>query len=176
MVTATQGRHLRGLGGRRPPPPPLPPQGKRKKEKKKEKKKKRKKRKKKEKRKKGTINNVKLLHINCCFSNFSIVRWHLKIKKIWPPRKSWNDAPAATHSAFVKFLSGDWVLRKKRIWKPDSCSIPSSTAPHLFILVLEGYRLDADEPFSQKSRTVTRQPDPVVFAEARFRSSYFFHL
>ena len=42
---------------------PLPP---RKKKKKKEKKKKEKKKKKKE-RKKGTMNNVKLLHIKCCF-------------------------------------------------------------------------------------------------------------
>ena len=41
----------------------IAPQGKRKKKKEKKKKKK----KKKKERKKGTINNVKLLHINCCF-------------------------------------------------------------------------------------------------------------
>ena len=41
------------------------------------------------------MNNVKLLHIwSAVFSNFSIVRWHWKIKIILaPPRKSWNDAP-----------------------------------------------------------------------------------
>ena len=57
-----------GLGGR----PPLP-QGKRKKKKWKKKKKKRKKRKKvgKKEKKKGTMNNVKWLHIKCCF--FSIL-------------------------------------------------------------------------------------------------------
>ena len=49
-----QGRHLRGLGESTP------------KEKEKKKKKERKKRKK-EKKKKGTMNNVKLLHIKCCF-------------------------------------------------------------------------------------------------------------
>ena len=55
-----------GLGGA------VAPQGKRKKKKKEEKKekkeKKRKKEEKKKERKKGTINNVKLLHIKCCFS------------------------------------------------------------------------------------------------------------
>ena len=53
-----QGRHLRGLGAVASP--------KRKKKKRKKKEKKRKKEKKKE-RKKGTMNNVKLLHIKCCF-------------------------------------------------------------------------------------------------------------
>ena len=52
-----QGRHLRGAGG------PSPPKEK---EKKKEKKEKREKKEKKE-RKMGTMNNVKLLHIKCCF-------------------------------------------------------------------------------------------------------------
>ena len=62
-----QGRHLRGLGVVAPPPL----QGKRKKKKKKEKKEKReKKEKKKKERKKGTMNNVKLLHIKCCFFQF----------------------------------------------------------------------------------------------------------
>ena len=66
-----------------------------KKEKRKKKRKKRKKERKKKERKKGTMNNVKLLHITCCFfSNFSIVRWYWKIiKKFGPPRKSWNYAP-----------------------------------------------------------------------------------
>ena len=72
----SQRRHSGGLGDRRPPPP-----------KEKEKKKKRKKKKKKrKKRKKGTMNSVKLLHIKCCFSNFSIVRWHWK-KKLAPQEK-----------------------------------------------------------------------------------------
>ena len=62
----TRGVIWGGLGGRRPPPPP---QVKRKKEKKKKKKKKKreKKREKREKRKKGTMNNVKLLHMKCLF-------------------------------------------------------------------------------------------------------------
>ena len=69
-----------------------PPQGQRKKERKKEKWEKKKEKKKE--RKKVTMNNVKLLHIKCCFSNFSIVRWQWKIKKNFgPSRKSWNDAP-----------------------------------------------------------------------------------
>ena len=50
-----QGRHLRGAGGRHTP---------------KEDGKKKKKEKKKEKRKKGTMNNIKLLHIKCCFFQF----------------------------------------------------------------------------------------------------------
>ena len=38
------------------------------------------------------MNNVKLLHIKCCF--FAIFWWHWKIQKHLPPtRKSWNDAP-----------------------------------------------------------------------------------
>ena len=56
-----QGCHLRGMGSRRPP------KEKEKKEKRKKKTKKEKKEKKKKERKKGTMNNVKLLHIKCCF-------------------------------------------------------------------------------------------------------------
>ena len=56
-----QGRHLRGAGGAVAYP------RKKKKEKRKKKKKIEKKEKKREKRKKGTMNNVKLLHIKCCF-------------------------------------------------------------------------------------------------------------
>ena len=90
MGRAAQGRHLRGLGGRRPPPK------KKKKEKKKEKKKKRKKKKRKKEWKKGTMNNVKLLHIKCCFFQFFNSPVALKnLKKFGPPRKSWNDAPGA---------------------------------------------------------------------------------
>ena len=48
-----QGRHLRELGGKE-----------------RKKRKKRKKREKKKERKKGTMNNVKLLHIKCCFFQF----------------------------------------------------------------------------------------------------------
>ena len=75
-----------GWGAVAPPPPPKEKE-KKKKERKKEKKEK--KRKKEEKRKMGTINNVKILHIKCCFFfNFSIVRWHWKIKKFFgPPKK-----------------------------------------------------------------------------------------
>ena len=80
-----------GLGGRRPPPLP---QGKRKKKKRKKKKEKKRKKKKRKKRKKRTMNNVKLLHIKCCFfSNFSIVRWHWKIKKISRPQEKVEMTP-----------------------------------------------------------------------------------
>ena len=74
---------MRGAGGA------VAPQGKRKKEKrkKKEKKKKKKKKKKKE-RKKGTMNNVKLLHIKCCFFQFFNSSVALKNKKNFgPPKK-----------------------------------------------------------------------------------------
>ena len=67
LIRTVQGRHLRGLGA------VSPPQEKRKKEKRSKKREKRKKRKK-EKIKKGTINNVKILHIKCCF--FQFFRWH----------------------------------------------------------------------------------------------------
>ena len=69
---------FRGAGGRRP-------QGKRKRERKKGK---RKKREKKRKRKKGTMNNVKFLHIKCCFFQFFNSPVALgNIKKFWPPKK-----------------------------------------------------------------------------------------
>ena len=68
---------------------PLP-----KKEKKKEKKKKGKKE-----RKKGTMNNVKLLHIlKCCFFQFFNSPVALKNKKKFgSPEKSLNDAPGREH-------------------------------------------------------------------------------
>ena len=86
-----QRRHLGGLGGLRPPPK----KKKRKKlKKKKEKKKKEKeKRKKEKKRKKGIMNSGKLLHIKCCFSNFSIVRQHWKIKKNVGPQEKVEMTP-----------------------------------------------------------------------------------
>ena len=56
-----QGRHLRGAGG------PSPPKEKEKKKKERKKEKKRKKEEKKKEKKKGTMNNVKLLHIKGCF-------------------------------------------------------------------------------------------------------------
>ena len=73
-----------GAGGRRP---------QKKKERKKEKVKREKKRK--ENRMKGYVNNVKLLHIKCCFLQFFNSPVALKNKKNFGlPRKSWNDAPA----------------------------------------------------------------------------------
>ena len=79
---------FRGAGGAVAPPPP-PPQGKRKKRKKERKKRKKKKREKKRKRKKRTtMNDVKLLHIKCCFFQFfnSPVAWKNK-KNFGPPKK-----------------------------------------------------------------------------------------
>ena len=93
------GASFEGAGGRRPPPH----QGKIKE--------KREKRRKKKERKKGTTNNVKLLHIKCCFSNFSIVRWHWKInKKFGPPRKSWNDARACTRLDGIRLMNNKWSV------------------------------------------------------------------
>ena len=75
---------MRGAGGAVAPPPPR----EKKKEKKKKRKKREKKKKKKKKRKKGTINNVKLLHIKCCFFQFFNSPVALKnIKKIAPQEK-----------------------------------------------------------------------------------------
>ena len=79
-----QRRHLGGAGGAG-----RPPKEKEKKKKRKKKKKKEKKREKKRKRKKGTMNDVKLLHIKCCF--FPIFQWSGGIKKskifFAPPKK-----------------------------------------------------------------------------------------
>ena len=76
LIPLMTGASFEGAGGR------LLPKEKEKKKKRKKKKKKKEKERKKE-RKKGTMNNLKLLHIKCCFSNFSIVRWDWK--KNWPP-------------------------------------------------------------------------------------------
>ena len=64
VLFPAQRRHLGGAGGA------VAPQGKRKKEKKERKKEKREKKRKKRKRKKGTMNDVKLLQIKCCFFQF----------------------------------------------------------------------------------------------------------
>ena len=81
---AYTGASFGGLGAVAPPPP-------KEKEKKKNRKKKRKKRekeRKKKERKKETMNNVKLLHIKCCFFQFFNSPVALKNKKkIWPPKK-----------------------------------------------------------------------------------------
>ena len=73
-----------GAGG------PSPPQGKRRKKKRKTKKKKEKKR---EKRKKGTMNNVILLHIKCCFFQFFNSPVALKNKKILAPQEKVEMTP-----------------------------------------------------------------------------------
>ena len=71
-----------GWGGRRPP------KEKEKKKKRKKEKKKGKKREKKKERKKGTMNNVKLLHIKCCFFQIFNCPGALKNKKkFWPPQE-----------------------------------------------------------------------------------------
>ena len=87
MWCRNQGRHLEGLGGRRPP------KEKEKKKKKKEKRKKEKKRKKR-KKKEGNMNNVKLLHIKCCFFQFFNSPVALKnLKKFWPPQEKVEMTP-----------------------------------------------------------------------------------
>ena len=84
MGTDWQGRHLRGAGGA------TAPKEKEKRKKKRRKRKKEGKKRKKKERKKGTMNNVKLLHIKCCFfPNFQLSGGIKKlIKKFGPPRKS----------------------------------------------------------------------------------------
>ena len=73
-VLMQAGASFEGAG--RPPP------------RKKKKKKKRKKREKEKERKKGTMNNVKLLHIKCCFFQFFNSPAALKnLKKNLPPKK-----------------------------------------------------------------------------------------
>ena len=58
------------------------------KEKKERKKEKWEKKERKKERKKGTMNNVKLLHIKCCFFQFFNSPVALKnLKKFWPPKK-----------------------------------------------------------------------------------------
>ena len=104
-----------GLGGRRPPKE----KEKTKKERKKRKKKKKEKREKKEeKRKKGTINNVKLLHIKCCFFNFSIVRWHWKIKKKFrPPQEKVEMMPLCGKLSWCKhLLTREHLLTHEHGW------------------------------------------------------------
>ena len=66
-----------------------PPKEKEKKKKGRKKKEKRKKKRKKKERKKGTMNNVKLLHIKCCFfPNFQLSGGIEKLKKnLAPPKK-----------------------------------------------------------------------------------------
>ena len=92
----TPGASFGGAGGPSPPPPK-----KKKKRKKKEKKKKKKKEKKKEKRKKRTMNNIKLLHIKCCFFQFFNSSVALKNqKKCWPLKKKLKWCPC------IKQISG----------------------------------------------------------------------
>ena len=64
------------------------------------------------------MNNVKLLHIKCCFFQFFNSLVALKnLKKFWPPRKSWNDAPEPNTSIiqlviFQKRILSCWAKKK----------------------------------------------------------------
>ena len=70
------------------------PQAERKKKKRKSTRRKEKKKKKRKKKQKGTMNNVKLLHIKCrLFQLFNSPVASIYKKKFWLPCKSWNDAP-----------------------------------------------------------------------------------
>ena len=83
-----QRRHLGGGGWGA-----VAPKEKEKRKKKERKKEKREKKKKKKERRELWITSNYYIQ-SAVFSNFSIVRWHWKIKKnLAPPRKSWNDAP-----------------------------------------------------------------------------------
>ena len=90
------------------PPSPRKKKKRRKKEKKKKEKKER--NKKEGNYKKRQITTYKGLF----FFQFSVVRWHWKIKKFWPPRKSWNDASVPEswtndrESLLVKWWSDIW--------------------------------------------------------------------
>ena len=105
-----QGRHLRGVKERgrkekeRKGKGNLSPR-KKKKEKKKEKKKKEKKRRKRKERKKGTVNNVKLLHIKCCFFQFfnSLVA-SKNLKKFRPPQEKVEMTPLIITALFDQVI------------------------------------------------------------------------
>ena len=104
---------------------------KKEKKKKKKEKKEKKKEKEKKKRKNGTMNSVKLLHIKCCFfSNFSIVRWHWKIKKIPPPKKKlkWRPWSHWEHSTFLHKTSS-WFSKFIIYGSPDKTQIAIPGAP-----------------------------------------------
>ena len=78
-----------------------PPRKKKKRKKERKKRKKRKKRKEKKERKMGTMNNVKLLHIKCCFFQFFNSPVALKNqKKIWPPQEKIEMTPLLHGSLF----------------------------------------------------------------------------
>ena len=84
-MISTEASFEGGWGG------PSPPKEK---ERKKKRKKKKKKKEKKKERKKGTMNNVKLLHIKCCFFQFFNSPVALKnLKKFWPPQEKVEMTP-----------------------------------------------------------------------------------
>ena len=76
------------------------------------------------------MNSVKLLHIKCCFSNFSIVRWHWKIN-FAPPKKKLKWRPRGREergnipvipSSLSLWISVRWVLPAVRCadWRHSS--------------------------------------------------------
>ena len=79
MDSVTTEASFERAGGRRPP-------RKEKKEKKERKKREKEKEKKREKRKKETMNNVKLLHIKCCFFQFFNSPVALRNTKLFAPQ------------------------------------------------------------------------------------------
>ena len=86
-----------------------PPPRKKKKRKKERKKEKREKRKKE--RKKGTMNNVKLLHIKCCFFQFFNSPVALKnIKKLAPPQEKVEMTPLDKTWQEFFFFQNQWYM------------------------------------------------------------------
>ena len=98
MPDGDQGHHLRGA---------VTPQGKRKKKKRK----KEKKRRKKKGRKKGTMNNVKLLYVKCCFFEFVNSPVALKQKKIWPQEKVEMMPLVVTGLLVIELTLVNWFQR-----------------------------------------------------------------
>ena len=88
MLPVMQGRHLRGAGEASPQPKEKEKRKKRKKQEKQEKREK-----KREKRKKGTMNNVKLLHTQCCFFQCFNSPVALKILKKFAPQEKVEMTP-----------------------------------------------------------------------------------
>ena len=120
---------------------PPPPQGKWKKEKRKKKERKKEKKRRKKERKKGTMNNVKVLHIKCCFSNFSKVGWHWKIKKLFAPKKKlkWRYCPQSAARAEFPPLPPS-VRHCFVLNSPQRVYSPSTVCPKLNLLTFQGHR------------------------------------
>ena len=126
----TPGASFQGAGG------PSPPR-KKKKEKKKEKKKKKKRK--------------KLLHIKCCFfSNFSRVRWHWRITKIFGPQEKVEMTPLTylltyTCSLFARRLNTCNIFKCAYLYGARRCATSVGIQVSSYITVLTAHPHDKNE-------------------------------